>query len=328
MKILVVEDSPADLELLEGVLKGHCGDVTRASSPGEAFERLGLGRPGAARSDVDLVVIGHRAPGLDGVETALRIREDARLKDIPVILVTGDAGPGTADAAFAAGVLDCIRKPFDIADLLTRARAALRLKIEYEYRDARENELRTAMRRVEGLVAVDSLTGAVTRDFFGATLEQEWRRCARDGADLGIMVIDIDDFGPYRESFGDASADDCLRNVARAAAAALSRSGDVLAVHDRGRFVAIMPRTNNFGAAQVAERICAAVERLGIAHPAAPLGRITISAGLAAMRPDRETRPATLLAAAETALDSARDAGGNCVRFRNVRPVRKPFVKK
>src|SRR5262249_56301987 len=138
---------------------------------------------------------------------------------------------------------------------------------------------------------------------------------ARNAAALAAIMVDIDFFKAFNDHHGHVRGDDALRDVAAILRSAVSRPADLVARYGGEEFVLLLPDTEVDGAGQVAERLRADVEALGIPHPrsrAAP--QLTISLGVAGSQPDLEATPGTLIAAADQALYWAKRSGRNCVR--------------
>ena len=185
MAILIVDDIPVNLMLLEEMLQ-HEGyaDIYCVRSGQEALEMLATTEVAEAEERrVDLILMDVMMPGMDGIETCQRIKEQDGLRDIPVIMVSVRDDDEALAQAFAMGATDYIVKPVREIELLARVRAALRLKRETDQRKARERELVELTRQMEminqhlmHMVPRDSLTVMDNRRYFDETLVREWNR--------------------------------------------------------------------------------------------------------------------------------------------------------
>ncbi len=157
MSILIVDDSAVQRLMLASTLKAAgYGDLILAASAAEAFQHLQLDTPGEAPCPVDLMLVDLLMPEINGLEMCRRIKDTARLRDIPIIMVTGNAEDENLDEAFATGVTDYITKPPNKVALLARVRSALKLKAEMDQRKAREADLmQTATQLTETLASLD-----------------------------------------------------------------------------------------------------------------------------------------------------------------------------
>ncbi len=324
MRILIVDDFLENrLPLVQLLSAAGYPDLCVAESATEAFTLLGLDDPASSGGGIDVVLMDVIMPGVDGIEACRRIKAHARLRDIPILMVTGRTRPEDLQEAFAAGAMDYITKPVNTVELLARLRSALVLKREMDCRKARERELvqmteklGEVNRTLERLSFLDGLCGIANRRYYETFLQREWSRSSRKSAPLALILIDIDFFKNYNDAYGHQRGDDCLKQVAQALATALHRPGDLLARYGGEEFVAILPETNTAGAGAVAETLRAAVEVLAIQHASSCVkDRVTVSLGLAVADPRRDVSPSILVAAADAALYRAKREGRNCVRM-------------
>ena len=161
----------------------------------------------------------------------------------------------------------------------------------------------------------DWLTGLANRRRFDEMFQQEWGRARRDETSLAVLMIDIDYFKPYNDTYGHQEGDVCLQQVAKAVSGAVHRPGDLPARYGGEEFVVVLPKTDAAGAALVGETMRAAVEALNMQHVNSHASdRVTISVGVAAVIPAEKGEPATLVAAADKALYQAKHDGRNRVR--------------
>jgi len=157
--ILVVDDLPQNVRLLDAVLSPHGFRVATASSGKEALDVLG-------KEHLDLVLLDILMPGIDGYEVCRRIREDPETAFLPVIMITASEGEEKI-RAIESGADDFIHKPFDQAELLARVRSLVRVK---RYHDTIENQAaelarwnRELEQRVQGQVEQLERVGRLRR---------------------------------------------------------------------------------------------------------------------------------------------------------------------
>jgi diguanylate cyclase (GGDEF)-like protein/PAS domain S-box-containing protein len=168
--------------------------------------------------------------------------------------------------------------------------------------------------RLEGLALQDGLTGLANRRHFDLALDGEVRRALRGGGTLAMVMIDVDHFKAFNDSYGHPAGDDCLRQIAGAIRGMVRRPGDLAARYGGEEFALILPGTDTAAACDIAQRIVQAVHGLGITHTASPCGGVTISAGVASNVPTPEAcNPVGLLGLADKALYAAKAAGRNQV---------------
>ncbi|ADE15750.1 diguanylate cyclase [Nitrosococcus halophilus Nc 4] len=322
MPILVVDDDKDLARLLALRLQGVGGyEVCLAHSAQEAFERLGL-LATETSANIDLVLMDVKLPGIDGIEACRQLKSHPLGQDIPVIIITGHDDQENLEAAFDAGAMDYVTKPFDNVSLMARVRSALRLKREIDTRRQREQELLELTHQLEAaneqlrqLSSLDELTGVANRRQFEMTIRQEFRRAMRNKSSLSVIMIDIDNFKAYNDIYGHQAGDDCLRQVAKALSSVLKRPNDLLARYGGEEFVVILPETGSKGARSLAESLRRAVEILKIPHRYASQSglQVTISLGVSTLVPQRDEDPTKLIAAADQALYQSKRAGRNRV---------------
>ena len=133
MSILVVDDLPDFRQIMQAVLEdAGYNDVITAGSTQDAFTILGMADPALPTPGVDLILLDIDMPEMDGVEACQRIKSVSKLRDIPVIMVTGVAAEEKLEHAFGAGATDYILKPTNPAEMIARIGSALELKQETE----------------------------------------------------------------------------------------------------------------------------------------------------------------------------------------------------
>ncbi|NGZ01482.1 MAG: response regulator [Nitrospira sp. WS238] len=141
MAILIVDDSPDQHLLLRSILTkaGH-DQIISVDSAQAAFVVLHLDEA-PSPIGIDLILMDVLMPDLDGVSACRRIKQQAHLQDIPIIMVTAKNDLNNLKDAFSAGAMDYINKPVKSVELLARVTSALTLKNEMDQRKQREAEL-------------------------------------------------------------------------------------------------------------------------------------------------------------------------------------------
>ena len=162
---------------------------------------------------------------------------------------------------------------------------------------------------LEEIAGTDALTGVANRRAFDQRLAAESASLAQ----LGLLMIDIDYFKAYNDTYGHPAGDEALIAVAKAAAACLGRTQDLFARYGGEEFAVILPRTTLEGAAALAENVRAAIAALQLPHAGSPDGVVTVSIGVASAAPSPQREPAILIELADRALYHAKMAGRNRV---------------
>jgi diguanylate cyclase (GGDEF)-like protein len=322
VKVLLVDDSETTLRSLRFILehKGY-GDIVCAHTGTEALELLYRHMPADDSMPADVILLDVDLPGFDGIETCRRIKADKRLQEIPILIVTGDKQLQTLESAFAAGACDFLGKPIEPVELLARMRSALNLKKELDGCKAREKELVVVTGRLQQLneelhrlAILDELTGIANRRFFNILLAQEWGRAAREVIPLSLILIDIDFFKNYNDTYGHPRGDECLKKVASTLSHSVKRPTDQVARYGGEEFAVIVPHTALRGARTMAEGLRNKVEELRLEHTGSLIhDHVTISLGVACAMPERGLSPDSLILAADRAVYEAKRGGRNRV---------------
>ncbi|RMI28019.1 MAG: diguanylate cyclase [Calditrichaeota bacterium] len=323
MSILIVDDAADNRLLIQSMLRsGGYTDVVAVGSARKAFEFIGL--PPYAhvpRISAQLILMDLMMPGINGIEACRKIKTSEMHRDIPIIMVTASGEIESLEASFEAGAMDYIHKPVNRVELLARVRSALRLKEEMDRRKAREQELLVLKQQLERaneelklISSRDGLTGVFNRRVFDETLEQEWRRAVRNHSWLSLILLDIDHFKRFNDTYGHQSGDECLRLVAYSLNELLHRAGDRFCRYGGEEFAAILPGVEPEGAQYLGEKFRQKVLSLKIPHRNSPTHpHVTISVGVAGRRPSREGDPRELVELADRALYRAKAEGRNRV---------------
>ncbi|MES2161603.1 MAG: diguanylate cyclase [Pseudomonadota bacterium] len=290
-RILVVDDAMENIQILHHALRDE-HDVLFALDGEKALEV-------ALEQQPDLILLDAVMPGMDGYAVCAALRGSPRLQDIPVIFVTALSQPEDETRALEAGAVDFISKPFNVAVVRARVRSQLTIKRQAD-----------AMRE---LSMTDGLTGVANRRSFNDALEAEWRRCARAGLPLSVIMIDIDHFKLYNDHYGHQAGDLCLQQVSAAMAQCAARPQDLLARYGGEEFILLLPQEGQEGAEVVARRILDEVRRLQIPHLMSPTSpHVTASLGVCtALPPLDNLDSSTLIREADSQLYLAKQGGRN-----------------
>ncbi|MEO5345632.1 MAG: diguanylate cyclase [Magnetococcus sp. YQC-9] len=288
--VLVVDDEPANIEVLAKVLQPD-HRVLFTTDPAKAMNL-------AEQKGPDLILLDVIMPNMDGYEVCRRLKSRGATRDIPVIFVTAMGEEQFEAIGFEAGGVDYVTKP--IKPFLLRARVKTHIALK------RQNDL---LRR---LASLDGLTGIPNRRSLDDFLRQEWHRGLRHETRLSAMLIDVDYFKKFNDSQGHQAGDACLRQIAGALTRVLERKTDLVARYGGEEFACILPETPLQGAIHTAEKIQQAVAALAIPHPKSDVAEIvTLSLGVISVTPRRGHEPEEVLAAADQLLYMAKLSGRN-----------------
>lgn len=291
-RILVVDDEPANIELLAGVFEDQ-HEVLFATNGEKAMELAASARP-------DVILLDVMMPGTDGFQVCEWLKSERATANIPVIFITG-VGDNEGEArGLELGAVDYVNKPINPP--------VVRLRVQHQI------ELKRARDQLTRMAVTDGLTGLANRRQFEDTLERENARLARTGGELSVILMDIDYFKPFNDSLGHVRGDDCLREVARVLDETVSRSADLAARYGGEEFGCILPDTALGNAAEVAERVRRAITELAIPHPASAVAdHVTASLGVASLLCKPRRSALRVVARADEQLYRAKAEGRNRV---------------
>jgi len=260
-------------------------------------------------------------PGLDGLTLVREYRSNPATQDIPIIVLSTKEDPLVKRAAFAAGANDYLVKLPDTIELVARIRYHSRSYLTLLQRDEAYRALRVSQQQLldsnlmlQRLMNSDGLTGLSNRRHFDEYLELEWRRAMREQQQLSLLMIDVDYFKAYNDTFGHLAGDEALRRVAEAIRGSCSRPSDLPARYGGEEFALVLPNTSPGGARLVAEKLRQSVLGLAIEHTAPAAGSyLTVSVGLATQVPPIGSHCRQLISAADKGLYQAKNGGRNQV---------------
>ena len=321
--ILVVDDQPANLVAMEGLLESPELNIVKAASGNEALSLV-------LEYDFALVLLDVQMPEMDGYETAKLMRGIKKCKNVPIIFLTAISKEREhLLRGYEVGAVDFLFKPLEPDVVKSKVKIflelynqrklineqALELKLKIEELLQVKQELEKANRILEDLSSIDGLTDIPNRRCFDGFIDREWRRAVRKGIPLSLIMIDIDYFKAYNDHYGHQAGDECLRQVGKVLKDAVKRPGDLVARYGGEEFIAALVDTDLKGAMVVAERIRLKIEALNMPHASSPIGaRVTISMGVAAEVSKRYSSFATLITMADKALYQAKREGRNQIK--------------
>ena len=174
---------------------------------------------------------------------------------------------------------------------------------------ARERLLKQQAERMRAMAHVDALTDIGNRRHFDAMFDREWRHALRVREYLGMVLFDVDHFKPYNDTYGHQQGDACLRMVASVIESLANRPRDEVCRYGGEEIAMLLPDTELPGVLTLARQVIDEVRARQMPHEASPAGVVTLSAGVACLRPEVGMGSDTLLLLADRALYQAKRQG-------------------
>ncbi len=177
----------------------------------------------------------------------------------------------------------------------------------------RERELMASNNRLTVMASIDPLSGLANRRGFQSRFDFEWLKAEQNDAHLALLMLDVDHFKQFNDSYGHPEGDICLGRLGAAIAAIANDAAGFAARYGGEEFCVLLPGATTARALEIGGMIRAAVQELAIPHCASPHRIVTVSIGVADARPNGELRPNDLIEAADAALYAAKGRGRNAV---------------
>jgi len=297
MKVLVAEDDPVTLRLLEATLRKWGYDVIGVRTGKEAEEVL-LGK--GAR----LAICDWMLPEISGPELCRRIRRAEGGSFIYIIILSARDRKEDLLEGLRAGADDYLTKPFDRQELEVRIRAGQRLL------DLQQDLLGT-QEKLTQMATHDGLTGLWNHQAILEALEREFARHIREHAPLAVAMADLDRFKQVNDTLGHLVGDAVLAEVA-ARMSSMIRPYDTLARYGGEEFLLLLPGCDGESAYRIAQRMKLAVSDRTITTSGGPVS-LTVSIGVASTSDLPAASAPDLIRAADAAVYEAKREGRNCV---------------
>jgi len=178
----------------------------------------------------------------------------------------------------------------------------------------RNRQLRDARRQLTDLANVDELTGLGNRRLVNSVLQEEMNRARRSGADLSLILLDVDYFKKYNDTYGHTAGDTVLQKLADLMQRAATRAGEVVARYGGEEFILVLPGASADSAMRTASRLRDLVNEERIPHEASLVEKyITVSQGVLTVQPDGELEPVDLVKRVDQELYQAKDNGRDAI---------------
>jgi diguanylate cyclase (GGDEF)-like protein len=288
--ILVIDDEKSNILALTGILSEDYRVLAVMDSL-DAVETVLEDMP-------DLILLDILMPEMDGYEIITALKANEKTQHIPVIFITGLDTAEAEEKGLVLGAADYIPKPFNAAIVKIRVRNQVKILDQY--------------RTIERISLLDQLTGIPNRRSFENRIRLEWGKAAREQMPLSLLVIDIDRFKIYNDTYGHQQGDTVLQTLAQSFSVILKRPADFAARWGGEEFTVLLPNTNPSGAMEVAEQMRHYIENMVIVLNDT-ITRITLSIGVFTRMPGFSCSIDEFITNADKALYRAKNTGRNRV---------------
>jgi len=177
----------------------------------------------------------------------------------------------------------------------------------------RERELLATNDRLTVMASIDMLSGLANRRGFQSRLEFEWIKAQQHDTEMSLLMIDVDYFKLFNDTYGHPEGDACLTRVGETLAGIAADSMGFAARYGGEEFSLLLPNTAAARAREIGEIVRAEVQKLAMPHSTSDYETVTVSVGVACTKPDEGNRPGDLIEAADAALYAAKHRGRNAV---------------
>lgn len=325
-KLLVVDDDPLQLALMEKLLKSCEHEILTAGTGAEAMRIVLSEEP-------RIIITDWNMPEMDGIQLCRALREHEGVRFAYIIVMTAHGGEDRMVEALDAGADDFVCKPLKQAELLARLRAAdrivcaesdlakrtrevLRANAEMALTHQKLNRANDQLRR---MATTDELTTLLNRREAMNRLEQFWGAMERYDQVFSCIMLDIDHFKHFNDTYGHAAGDKVLKTTAQILRKHCRKTDLVCRVGGE-EFLILCPGVGIQGAAVCAEHLRSGVAKHAIDYDGVPL-MVTVSLGVSEANRAMESYD-VLLKAADEALYASKEGGRNRVTI--APPVAEP----
>lgn len=292
-KILIIEDGQLNQKILL--------DTLRDTYTVHAVERGAEALKTARKFRPHLILLDIILPDINGFDLLRELKETNDLHHIPVIIITELNNDIDEEKGLRLGAVDYIRKPFN--RMLVKARVNTHIQIVAQ------------LLTIEKLSFFDALTGLPNRRKFDYHMEYEWHRAIRKQTRIGLMMMDLDHFKNYNDTFGHTQGDAMLKAVAKVLNVTLGRSTDTPCRWGGEEFAVLIPETTAESLLLMAEKIRVGIEEIAVPNiHNGEATKMTVSLGVVSTVPQKDEPLSAFIEKADRYLYRAKKAGRNRVQ--------------
>lgn len=292
-KILIIDDSLVQAEFLKSILREEY-EVAMCQTAEEGLFH-------AESGEYSLILLDVIMPDMDGFSLLKKLKDMPRVRQIPVIMITGLSDVQHEEKGLLLGAVDYITKPF--SPIIVKARVSNHIRMYHYQMEFMKQAL------------VDEMTGVANRRCYEEERLGRWRMAVRLKLPFTICMFDIDKFKLYNDTYGHPAGDKVIASVAKTVFSCMRRSTDFFARYGGEEFIALMIGNDGAGAFGFLKRIRQAVEDLHIPHNSPISPWVTISVGGVTVIPQNEDEYENYVRLADSMLYEAKNGGRNRVMW-------------
>ncbi len=302
MKVLLVDDTPANLTILRKILEIEGYSLSVVTS-GELALKV------ARKFQPDLVLLDIMMPDMDGFETCRRLKEMEEGRNLPIIFITAKDRIEDIVKGFSVGAVDFISKPVRQKEVCARVRTHLNIQALIKERDNLIEDLTEANKNLDQASRTDPLTELSNRRDLYQKLDEEVNRYKRSQKSFSVTICDIDHFKQFNDKHGHDAGDFVLKHVAELLRHN-SRAVDIVGRWGGEEFLIVSPETDISGAKKLAEKLRKSIELEAFRWQNTEL-KVTMSFGISSF--DRVNNTEACIKEADECLYKAKERGRNRV---------------
>jgi diguanylate cyclase (GGDEF)-like protein len=292
-KILIVDDEKMNILVLAQFLKSSY-ELIVAPDGTSAIET-------AEKHIPDIILLDVIMPDMSGFDVLVKLKDSVVTMNIPVIFITGLNNDADEEKGLSLGAVDYIRKPFN--QIIVEARIKTHLKMA-DY-----------VKTIEKLCMLDALTKLPNRRGFDTRIEAEWGRAIRENKPLGFIMLDIDNFKIYNDTYGHPQGDTLLQTIAEIIKNTLNRSSDIAVRWGGEEFCVLLPDTTPSGTYKMSEKIRKNIMETVVFCSNGTNTNVTVSLGACSKMPNENELVSDFIAEVDKLLYIAKKNGKNMTCF-------------
>ncbi len=317
IRIMLVDDQPIIAEGIRRMLSSESDmELTYIEDPALAIES-------AVDLDATIILQDLVMPDADGMTLLRFYKANHETREIPVIVLSSKEEATTKSEAFSYGASDYLVKLPDEIELIARIRAHAKNYILQKERDSAfyalsqlKKQLESSNRQLHKLSMKDGLTGISNRRHFDEQLESDIQDARDNQTPVSLILMDIDYFKLFNDSYGHQLGDECLKEVAGLLARSCFNPQDMAARYGGEEFVVLLPGTTEINAEKVANRFAESLKTAKIEHKDSKVNKyLTVSMGIATHDKGSSYKIKDLIENADRALYKAKENGRNQIEL-------------